>query len=220
MPEIEVYADIWCPFAHVGLRTAAERLVELAGGPPAGARSEAVLRVRAWPLELVNGAPQDPAATARHVEELRDRVAPGLFRSFDPGRFPSTTLPALALAARAYRTSPATGLAVSLALRRALFEEGADIGDPDVLTTLGRAHGVRPTDGDDDSAVLEDWHRGEGLGVRGSPHFFCGSRDVFCPLLRMGEDPDGQLTIELQFERLEHFLRACLSGADASGPVP
>lgn len=62
VPVIELYADVWCQFAYLGLRTVARRREEMGW-------CHAVLRVRPWPLELVNGAPLDPAITARHVGE-------------------------------------------------------------------------------------------------------------------------------------------------------
>lgn len=65
---VEVFADITCPFTHVGLR----RLVrhrESVG------RNDVVLRVRAWPLELVNDEPPPKLAGQR-----RDRVS-GTHRS-------------------------------------------------------------------------------------------------------------------------------------------
>jgi hypothetical protein len=46
---VEVFADVSCPFAHVGLRRLVEQRDKLA-------RDDIVLRVRAWPLELVNGS--------------------------------------------------------------------------------------------------------------------------------------------------------------------
>lgn len=133
---IEVFADIWCPFAYVGLSTVMRRRGQ------SGADGF-FLRVRAWPLELVNGRPLDPAATAGHVDELRSQVAPDLFAQFDPGRFPTSSLPGLALAAAAYRAGDRTGEAVSMALRTALFEEGLDISRPDVLA----GHRRRPRRG-------------------------------------------------------------------------
>jgi hypothetical protein len=93
---IEVHADVWCPFAHVGLRSVRERRGELG-------RDEVILVVRAWLLELVNGAPLNPSTTAEHIDELREQVAPHLFQHFDPLRFPTSTMPALALVAGAYR---------------------------------------------------------------------------------------------------------------------
>jgi hypothetical protein len=93
---IEVFADIWCPFAHVGLRTVLRRRRELG-------RDDVPVRVRSWPLELVNGVPLSVESTAAHVEELREEVTPDMFVAFDPGHFPRSTLPALALACLAYR---------------------------------------------------------------------------------------------------------------------
>lgn len=202
MGVIEVYADIWCPFAHVGLRSAVARRDELG-------RREVVLWVRAWPLELVDGAPLDPGATAEHVEDLRAQVAPGLFAHFDPGRFPSTSLPALALAAAAYRRDGRTGEAVSLALRHALFEEGRDISDPEVLSALARAHGVGDAGDRDLESVYAQWHEGESRGVRGSPHFFCGRADAFCPSLEISEDGEGHLDLRQDMEALEELLAGC-----------
>ena len=123
MPLIEVYADIWCPFTHVGLRSVVRRR-DQAG------RDDVTLRVLSWPLELVNGKPLDPMMTASHVDDLRTQVAPDLFTGFDPKHFPRTTLPALAVAATAYRQGGRVGEAVSLALREALFEQGRDISAP------------------------------------------------------------------------------------------
>lgn len=45
---IEVYADVWCPFAHVGLKAAAAVRDQFG-------RQNVSLVMRAWPLELVNG---------------------------------------------------------------------------------------------------------------------------------------------------------------------
>ena len=60
MDVIEVFADIACPFAHVGLRRFVTERERRGLDRPR-------LRVRAWPLELVNGKPFDGHAL---VEEL------------------------------------------------------------------------------------------------------------------------------------------------------
>jgi len=70
---IEVFADIWCPFAHVGLRAIEDQRAR-------AGRTDVAIRVRAWPLELVNGEPLDPTVTGEHAEELRDQVALTLFQ--------------------------------------------------------------------------------------------------------------------------------------------
>jgi predicted DsbA family dithiol-disulfide isomerase len=171
---VEVYADVWCPFAHVGLR----RLVQHRDRTGAGF----VIRARAWPLELINGRPLDAALVAEEVDAIRRQVAPDLFAGFDPDRFPRSTLPALRLAAAAYDRDVESGERVSLLLRDALFEHGRDIGRRDELQRVADAAGVpgllAPV-----QAVTEEWREGRRRGVVGSPHFFVAGADFFCPSL-------------------------------------
>lgn len=68
---IDVFADVVCPFTHIGLRGLVERRREFG--------SSTVLRVRGWPLELVNGAPLAADVVAEEIRELRRQVAPDLF---------------------------------------------------------------------------------------------------------------------------------------------
>jgi predicted DsbA family dithiol-disulfide isomerase len=199
---IEVFADIWCPFAHVGLRCVVERRAQLK-------RADVVLHVRAWPLELVNGAPLVPKTTAHHVQELRTQVAPDLFLGFDPTHFPTTTLPALALVHAAYEIDMKKGEAVSLALRNALFENGVDISDPDALSYIAQAEGIESFDATDEQAVLADLQEGKERGVKGSPHFFCGDTDAFCPSLDIFKDGTGHLQIKRDMDVLDAFLESC-----------
>jgi predicted DsbA family dithiol-disulfide isomerase len=199
---IDVYADIWCPFAHVGLRAVVRRRTELG-------RGDVVVRVKAWPLELVNRRPQDPAMMAEHIRALRAQVASDVFTDFDPAHFPTSSLPALALAAAAYRRGDRSGEAVSLALRNALYEEGRDISDPAVLTDIASVHGVGPVTADDENAVLADWEEGKSRGVKGSPHFFCGEADMFCPSLDITKDSDGELHIRRNMHALDALLAEC-----------
>jgi predicted DsbA family dithiol-disulfide isomerase len=206
-PVIEVFADIWCPFTHVGLRAIDEARVRTG-------RTDVAIRVRAWPLELVNGVPLDPAVTKAHADELREQVAPELFRQLDVDRFPSSTLDALALANRAYRTDLHVGERVSFALRDALFEQGRDISDPETLEVLAHDFGVVTPDESDHAAVVADWHEGQRRGVLGSPHFFCGDTDVFCPALDITKDPIDGLSIVRDVSRLTQFLGECLAGSD------
>ena len=208
-PIVEVYADIWCPFAHVGLRAIAEQRANVS-------RGDLAIRVRAWPLELVNGGPLDPTVTWEHAEDLREQVAPNLFRHLDVDRFPSSTLGALALANRAYRTDLQSGERLSFALRNALFEEGRDISDPVVIEQLAHEFGVVVPDESDSAAVMADFHDGQRRGVLGSPHFFCGDDDVFCPSLDINEDPVEGVSIVRDVSRLTEFLERCLA---QSGPA-
>lgn len=201
---LEVYADIWCPFAHVGLRAA--RLVR-----DKRATSPMPMVVRAWPLELVNGAPMDGAKTAEHVRELREQVAPDLFGGFDEANFPSTSLPALSLAALAYQIDAPTGEAVSFALRDALFERGQDIANRGVLEELGGRFGVELGTEIDLAGVHEDWRSGQARGVKGSPHFFCANTDAFCPAFDIERDTLGHLSMRRASSELEAFLEGCFA---------
>jgi predicted DsbA family dithiol-disulfide isomerase len=198
---IEVFADVTCPFTHVGLRRLVKRRGDLG--------SSAVLRVRAWPLELVNGIPLAADLVAEEVRALRKQVAPDLFAGFDPTRFPKTSLPAMAVAAAAYRRSAPLGERVSLAVRQALFEEGRDIAAGDVLADIARAHHLTGPDAADRAAVFTDWSEGRRRGVQGSPHFFVGDEGFFCPALKITRVAD-RLQIANDDATLEAFLTRAL----------
>ena len=201
---IEVFADVVCPFTHVGLRRiVAERTRR--------GRDLEPIAVRAWPLELVNGEVVSAALVAEEVAELRQQVAPDLFAGFDQASFPTTALPALAMAARAYRVDARTGEAVSLALRTALFEEGRDIADPGVLREIADRHEV-PAERtqDDDDTVRADLDEGRRRGVVGSPHFFASGRDFFCPSLNITR-VDDHLHVRFDEQGLRDFLQACFA---------
>jgi 2-hydroxychromene-2-carboxylate isomerase len=206
MTTIEVYADIWCPFTHVGLRRLVERRSET------GAAFD--LRVRAWPLELVNGAPMDPSFIAEGVEDLRSQVAPDLFKGFRVDRFPTSTLAALALAEAAYDVDPGCGERISLALRDALFEDGRDIGRIDVLADIAATEGLALVD--DDERVRSCWETGVGRGVVGSPHFFTAGGGFFCPALNI-ERVDGHLRIAPDHDAFEAFVAAAVGDATSAG---
>jgi predicted DsbA family dithiol-disulfide isomerase len=201
---IEVYGDIVCPFTHVGLR----RLTEAREGRHAFVP----IRVHAWPLEWVNEHPLDRALVSREIDALRASVAPELFAGFDGGAWPRTSLPAFGLAARAYAHEDATGEAISLAIRDALFEQGLDIADLDVLRHIGAPYGVTPLDAAAArTAVHREFERGRTRLVRGSPHFFVGDRNWFCPTLEISHRDDGNFDISVAEDRLRDFYEAALS---------
>lgn len=200
--QIEVFADVWCPFAHVGLRRFTER--RNATGADVG------LLVRAWPLERVNGEPLAPALVAEEVAQIQATVAPELFAGFDPARFPTTTIPALQLTCRANASSPQAGEAVALELRHRLFELGEDVSDPAVLAEVAAAHGL-DLDARDDLAA-RDWDEGRRRGVIGSPHFFTPGGDFFCPALDVRQ-VDGHLRITADPDGFERFLDSCFVGS-------
>ena len=200
---IEVFADVACPFTHVGLRRFTQRREQLG-------RHDVTLLVRAWPLEVVNGQPLDPAASAAKISDLRRQVAPDLFSGFTEAAFPATSLPALALVAAAYDKDLATGERVSLDLRDLLFEQGRDIADPAVLHAVAAEHAltVGPAH---EQQVLDDHADGVRRGVIGSPHFFTPAGDFFCPALNVGHDPSGRLELTADPDTLDRFTAACFA---------
>lgn len=190
---VEVWADVTCPFTHVSFRRFSERR-DLLGAP------EVRLRVRAWPLELVNDAPVDADLIGEEVPQIRHQAAPDLFAGFDARRLPRSVIGLLGMCSLAYEESLEVGEALNLAVRNALFEDGASIGDPDFVASIAAAHGVAVPDADRSrQAVEDDWAAGREKGVEGSPTFFVGSQKFFCPTLdiqnedgvfRVRDDPD------------------------------
>jgi predicted DsbA family dithiol-disulfide isomerase len=201
MTVIEVFADVACPFTHVGLRRFVERRAELG-------RSDVTLWVRAWPLEIVNGEPLDPHFIAEEVADIREQAAPTLFAGFVEGSFPASSLPALTLAAAAYAQGLATGERVSLALRELLFEQGVDVADTEVLGRLAADHDV-PVDLADTRGVLDDHAEGVARGVIGSPHFFTPAGGFFCPALDVHRDAGGHLRITGDTLGFDRFVSTC-----------
>lgn len=203
MKVVEVFADVACPFTHVGLRRFAASRRQAGGAGP-------VLRVRAWPLELVNGKALDGPSLVPKIEALRADVAADLFVGFNPDRFPMTTLPAMAAEAAAYRRGLDVGERFSFAVRSALFEEGLDVSDQGVLRALCEMHEVPEPTEEDRSAVDQDLLDGKERGVAGSPHSFTADGDFFCPSLRIEHHGDDY---EVSFDpiRFQKFLAAALS---------
>jgi predicted DsbA family dithiol-disulfide isomerase len=203
MTVIEVFADVACPFTHVGLRRFVERRRELG-------RDDVILRVRAWPLEIVNGQPLDPHFIAEEIDDIRQQIAAPLFAGFTESSFPASSLPALALAAAAYEENVATGEHVSLVLRDLLFEQGIDIADSNVLTRLADEHrlSVNLTD---THRVLEDHAEGVERGVIGSPQFFTPAGSFFCPSLDVHRDSSGHLRITAD-SGFDQFVATCFEG--------
>ncbi|HSB86779.1 MAG TPA: DsbA family protein [Ilumatobacteraceae bacterium] len=199
MANVEVYADVVCPFAYVGLTHLIRRRHQLG-------RDDVHFRIRGWPLELVNGEPVDAHSIGEEIDEIKPQVAPDLFAGFDTEQFPSSTLPALALTAAAYEIGEATGEAVAMRLRRLVFEHGRDVADPAVLTDVAQRNNV-PTLGDV-AVVRDEWTAGRSRGVVGSPHFFVDGESLFCPVLDIRR-VDGALVVKIDERAYEAFVTRC-----------
>lgn len=191
MRSVEVFAEMLCPFAHVGLHTLIDRRAERGLTGPA-------LAIRAWPLELINGKPMDPNHIAAEIAALRASVRPDLFAGFSADTFPTTSMTAYALTAAADRTGDAMlAEQVGMALRGAVFEQGLDVGLPEVVAPIAARFGLDPLDGDATrAAVTADWDAGKERGVVGSPHFFTpDGGSWFCPGLDISRDGLGNFVV-------------------------
>jgi predicted DsbA family dithiol-disulfide isomerase len=191
MRTVEVFADVLCPFTHAGLHTLIDRRTALGHDEPR-------LRIRAWPLELVNGAPLDPHHIGAEIAALRASVRPDLFAGFSVDTFPATSMTAFAVTAAAARTGDAVMVEeVGMALRDALFEQGLDIGQPEIVAPIADSFGLKPLDAQETSAAVRaDWDEGKARGVIGSPHFFTSEGESrFCPVLDISRDDVGNFVI-------------------------
>ena len=157
---IEVFADIWCPFSHVGLRAVRRRRRELGrsdvNAPCAGLAAGAGERA---PLDPARHGPAHRRVGRRGPRPLR-RIRPGSLSPDHPaGPGPgrgglSTGRRPRGGGQRGAARRPVRGRPGHLGSR------GAGRDGPGLLA------GRRARDAD---AVLADWHEGQTRGVRGSP---------------------------------------------------
>lgn len=207
MRTVEVFADILCPFTHAGLHTLIDRRTERGLTAPR-------LRIRSWPLELINGKPLDADHVAAEIKALRASVRPDLFAGFSVETFPRTSMTAFALTAAAARNGdPALVEEVGMALRNALFEEGRDIGQPEVVAAIAERFGLIPLDSEETAeAVRTDWDEGKARGVVGSPHFFTADGgNWFCPALAISRDEVGDFVVAWK-QGTESFVQSVFAG--------
>lgn len=194
---IEVFAEITCPFAYVGLSHVVDHVGEL--------DTPIDVVVRAWPLEWVNGSGLAVDGVQEKAAVLCEQLGVELFDGVNADTWPATTVPAHALTAAAYATDAATGLAVATALRSEVFERGSDIGDHELLADIAARHRVTFDPGDD-ATVRAEYEGGRARGVTGSPHFFVGDSGFFCPALDLHRDADDHLIARFDPEGLAAFL--------------
>ena len=184
MDVVEVFADVACPFTYVGVHRLIKYREQLnktrtrscGSGPGRSNSSTACL----WP------ARRWPRRSRRSVS-----VAPDLFAGFPETRFPVNE-PAPGHGGRraaAYRQGLEVGERFSVAVRRALFEDGLDISNERVLRDLRLLLGVPHPSETDRCSVEADLAEGERRGVAGSPHFFTAAGDFFCPSLDIERGP-------------------------------
>ena len=98
------------------------------------------------------------------------------------------------------------GERASFMIRDALFEQGRDVGSETVLRAIADELGLEFTIDPNHSRVRRDWEEGQTRGVIGSPHFFVGESDMFCPSLRLSRDADSHLHVSADIDRLRSLV--------------
>ena len=199
---IEIFADVWCPFAYVGIRRVFQYRDEIG-------RNDVPIIVRSWPLELVNDTPMAQAKALGNCDALRRQIAADQFANTELNHFPLTTLDALTLIAQAYEKNVVAGEKASIVVRETIFEQGNDVADESVLQRIALSLGVSYVPDAGHTLVRRDWEEGKARGVVGSPHLFNGSVGVFCPSLQLTRTEDSGLIIQANAEKLAAFLTTC-----------
>ena len=174
---VEVFADVSCPFAHVGLRRFVEQRALVLTGRPRPSSPRVAARARQW---LSARSPNRP----RHMS-----------RSFATKSHPISS-PASTLDRSPNRHSrrwdwrpPHIGSAIASGNGSAW--RYAMLSSKPAATSATRRYSERSRPNRESSvptsdavdAVIADWEEGKRRGVRGSPEFFVKGRGYFCPTL-------------------------------------
>lgn len=140
-------------------------------------RGRVRLRVRPFPLEVMGGepAPRDILEQEWWLAAIQEPAAP--FAPYRGSDWPTTTLPAFDAAWCAARQADDAFFAYDLAIRRAFFAEGRNIGRPEALLDIARETGLDLkrferdlASGEARTAVLAEAQFGrERYRVRGTP---------------------------------------------------
>lgn len=139
-------------------------------------RGRVRLRGRAYPLEIFGGGPPNREELDLEIWLAALQEPDAVFKPFK-GDWPTTTLPAFEGAWCAFQQSEQIGWDFDLLLRRAFFNEGLNIGRPEVIMELAQeaqldlVHFTLLFNSDQPrAAVLEEGRLGkEVYNVRGTP---------------------------------------------------
>ena len=185
--EVHLIADLACPWCHIGLARLNRARAE---------RPDVSVKVRWWPFMLNPHLPADgmdraayvrlkfggEAAASQIYERIREAGRQdGIEFAFERMTRTPSTLAAHRLILHAQEKG--RGEPLMLALFKALFERGEDIGQRDRLIEASAAAGLDAAeaaaflDGRERAAdVIAAHQRAEQIGVRGVPVFVVGGR--------------------------------------------
>jgi predicted DsbA family dithiol-disulfide isomerase len=186
--ELDLIADLACPWSFLGKRSLERALGNLYGTPVRAlrwhgfrAQNEGEPKQTSWQEHLATRLPN--GVTVDFAQRSLAEAGLGLGIQFDFSRLqnlPDTREAhrLVKVAARDERQSEAAD-----ALFRAFFEQGRDIADPEVLAAVGAEAGLtpatldafrNPTEGREDVAAEE--RRLRGLGVTATPNLLINGR--------------------------------------------
>lgn len=205
IPELWQWAEFYCPWCYVS----AVRLYEIA--PEYTGRGR--LRERAFPLEVYGGGPPDRTELELEIWLAALQEPRALFRPFKE-TWPTTTLPAFDGAWSAAQQGEQIGRDFDLAIRRAFFAEGLNIGDPNVILDLAKRANLDLDkfktvidSGEARKAVLEEGRLGkESFEVRGTPSIITSKGKRFRHPLAYPNIKDGKI---LSVGRMPCFGEGC-----------
>ncbi len=132
--ELWQWGEYYCPWTYVAAVRLHAIMPEF--------RGRARLRLRPYPLELIDGhsAPRDVLDQEWWLAALQEPVA--AFAPFTGDDWPTTTMPAFEGAWCAARQGDDALATFDLAIRRAFFAEGRNIGRPEVVRAVAEESGL------------------------------------------------------------------------------
>jgi predicted DsbA family dithiol-disulfide isomerase len=161
--------EYYCPWTYIAVVRLRRVMPSLA--------DRLTLRLRAYPLELIDGfaAPRDVLAQEWWLAAIQEPHA--AFAAHSGADWPTTTMPAFEAAWCAARQGDEVGADFDLRVRRAFFAEGRDIGSREVMREIAGEAGLDRAAFERDfasgmaaSAVVEEARLGrEQYRVRGTP---------------------------------------------------
>lgn len=165
---ITIWSDIHCPWAYVAILRL-HRMRDHLGA------DRLVLDLRSYPRELTGGEKITAETTQREVVALA-QLEPTAFSALETGAWPTSNLPAFEAQKWGFSMGQEIGESFDLALRRAVFLHGHNLGVRGELLAVAETEGLMADqlgaaldDGRFRKAVTADVDEALVQGVEGSP---------------------------------------------------
>jgi predicted DsbA family dithiol-disulfide isomerase len=173
---IVVFADVGCPFAHIGLHRLLDTRARL------DLDDAVALDIRAFPLELFNDRPTPKHSLDLEIAALSQAVPEAGWQAWSDRdyRFPVTMLPPMEAVQAAKLQSFRAAEQLDHRLRTAFFAESRCISmRHEILACAAECAAVDVAaltealdDGRARRTVIDQWEQSQGEDILGSPHLF------------------------------------------------